>query len=158
MRPSSLTALAGLATAPALSVQPPYAWFLAAGEKRIENRTWRTRYRGWTWIHASSRPAFPWSDVLHLVIRAGREAGPAVDVANAAVKTRGAIIGAAYLVDVLDDDTALAVAPDQDFWISGPECWRFRSAFFLPAPVAVKGRLNLWSPPAETLAACLEQL
>jgi hypothetical protein len=37
---------------PALSVRQPWAWLLASGQKDIENRTWRTRYRGPILIHA----------------------------------------------------------------------------------------------------------
>jgi hypothetical protein len=29
-----------------LSVRQPYAWLIVAGFKPIENRTWRTTYRG----------------------------------------------------------------------------------------------------------------
>lgn len=37
----------------ALSIRQPWAWLIAAGHKDIENRTWRTSYRGPLLIHAS---------------------------------------------------------------------------------------------------------
>ncbi|HDR9153839.1 TPA: ASCH domain-containing protein [Burkholderia vietnamiensis] len=37
----------------ALSIRQPWAWLIAAGHKDIENRTWRTSYRGQLLIHAS---------------------------------------------------------------------------------------------------------
>lgn len=37
----------------ALSVRQPYAWLIVNGIKDIENRTWRTGYRGPVLIHAS---------------------------------------------------------------------------------------------------------
>jgi hypothetical protein len=38
-----------------LSVRQPYAWLIVAGFKTIENRTWRTNYRGPLQIHASQK-------------------------------------------------------------------------------------------------------
>jgi hypothetical protein len=37
-----------------LSSKQPWAWALASGPKRVENRTGTTRYRGAVYIHASS--------------------------------------------------------------------------------------------------------
>jgi hypothetical protein len=37
----------------ALSIRQPWAWLIANGHKHIENRTWRTSYRGPILIHAS---------------------------------------------------------------------------------------------------------
>jgi len=39
----------------ALSIRQPWAWLVANGYKDIENRRWRTHFRGRIWIHASSR-------------------------------------------------------------------------------------------------------
>ena len=39
-----------------LSVRQPYANAIFASGKTIENRAWRTDYRGKLWIHASQRP------------------------------------------------------------------------------------------------------
>lgn len=36
----------------ALSVQQPWAWLIVNGYKPVENRTWRTLFRGPTLIHA----------------------------------------------------------------------------------------------------------
>lgn len=40
-----------------LSVQQPWAWLIVAGHKDIENRGYRTNYRGPILIHASGRYA-----------------------------------------------------------------------------------------------------
>ena len=37
----------------ALSIRQPWAWLIMRGFKDIENRTWRTHYRGRVFIHAS---------------------------------------------------------------------------------------------------------
>jgi hypothetical protein len=43
-----------------LSIRQPYASLICKGIKTIENRTWKTNYRGKLLIHASGKPlAFP---------------------------------------------------------------------------------------------------
>lgn len=39
----------------ALSVKQPWAYLICTGIKDIENRTWRTNYRGRVYIHASAK-------------------------------------------------------------------------------------------------------
>ncbi len=39
----------------ALSIQQPWAWLIVAGFKDIENRSWRTSYRGPVLIHAGKK-------------------------------------------------------------------------------------------------------
>lgn len=41
-----------------LSVRQPWAWLIIQGFKSIENRTWRTNYRGELYIHAGK--SFDW--------------------------------------------------------------------------------------------------
>jgi hypothetical protein len=41
----------------AITVRQPWAWLVVTGKKDIENRTWRTHYRGKLLIHAASRLA-----------------------------------------------------------------------------------------------------
>ena len=40
-----------------LSVRQPWAWLIVSGHKPVENRTWRTDYRGPLLIHAGGRMA-----------------------------------------------------------------------------------------------------
>lgn len=40
----------------ALSIKQPWASLIASGIKDIENRTWKTKYRGRIYIHASQKP------------------------------------------------------------------------------------------------------
>ena len=46
----------------ALSIKQPWASLIANGIKDIENRTWKTNFRGRIYIHASSKPA-SWNDL-----------------------------------------------------------------------------------------------
>lgn len=49
----------------ALSIKQPWASLIAHGIKDIENRTWRTNFRGKIYIHASSKSAGVFIDVLN---------------------------------------------------------------------------------------------
>ncbi|HDU8694716.1 TPA: ASCH domain-containing protein, partial [Morganella morganii subsp. morganii] len=37
----------------AISIRQPWAWLIVNGHKDIENRSWRTKYRGQVLVHAS---------------------------------------------------------------------------------------------------------
>ena len=37
----------------ALAIRQPWAWLVIYGSKTIENRTWRTQYRGRFLVHAA---------------------------------------------------------------------------------------------------------
>lgn len=39
----------------ALSIKQPWAWLICAGYKDIENRTWRTNFRGRIYVHAGKK-------------------------------------------------------------------------------------------------------
>ena len=42
----------------AVSIKQPWAYLIASGIKDIENRTWKTHFRGRVYIHASAKIAF----------------------------------------------------------------------------------------------------
>ena len=42
-----------VSTMKALSIKQPWAWLIVNGYKDIENRTWKTNYRGTFLVHAS---------------------------------------------------------------------------------------------------------
>src|SRR5690606_36026391 len=48
-KPASTAAPSG---SPVLSIRQPWAWLICNGGKDIENRNWRTLYRGHVFIHA----------------------------------------------------------------------------------------------------------
>lgn len=74
----------------ALSVRQPYAWAIIHGGKNVENRQWRTPYRGPLLIHAGSR--------LHA--HATSRPWPA----DAALAPRGGFVGVVDLVDVIPQE------------------------------------------------------
>jgi len=123
-----------LAAMRALSIRQPWAWAIAAGLKRIENRTWRVSYRGPLAIHAArlqETSAYP---------RCERLAGRPVPRHLAL----GAVIAVAQLVDI--------VRRTDDPWAEGPWCWVLDDVQPI-CPIACNGRQQLFSLPDDVDAA-----
>ncbi len=127
----------------ALSIRPAWAHAIAHLGKRVENRTWATRYRGPILIHASSTKCA--ADVRELEEIIGAQIGPDTFVG-------GAIIAVADLVDCVDG----AEAPSR--WTCGPIAWRLDNVRLLAEPVPASGRLGLWTPTPTGLWRVLSQL
>jgi hypothetical protein len=116
-----------------LTVLQPWAWAIVHGTKRVENRSWFTRYRGPLLIHAGK----------------GRQClGDALDLlADAPPPARlafGAAVGVAELIGCIrveDHDPA-------DPWAFGPWCWLLRDPRPLAEPVPMRGSLGLFAPPS----------
>jgi len=115
-----------------LTIRQPWAWAIIHGGKDVENRTWRTSFRGPLLIHAGS--AFEvdgYERVKGLAVQAPPPAGEF---------THGAIIGVVDLVDcVQDSDSAWAA--------DGQWHWCLRNPRPLDQAVACQGKLGLWRPP-----------
>lgn len=143
----------------ALSIRQPWAMSIVTGTKRIENRSWDTRFRGLFLIHAGkgmTRDEFDgWA---HMILAEdirwpglrGRIWRPSDFEGQ-----RGGIIGAARLVDVARSREA--VAPDQRPWFFGPV--GFVLADVVPVPfMPCKGALGFFSVEPEVEAQARLQL
>jgi len=114
--------LFGEAPAPkALTVKQPWASLIMAGLKDVENRTWKTNFRGTLVIHAGSGVA---KDAM-------KEFGHLVSQYPA-----GAIIGTVELVACIADSTSEWAMEGHWHWIlENPRpC----------APVSLNGALSFW--------------
>ena len=112
-----------------LSLKQPWAWAVAAGKKKVENRTWSTPYRGPVFIHASSkldRPAVDW-------LRNRAHVMPPSEFVH------GAVVAVADIVDVVTEADAATLAP----WFFGPYGFVLARIRRLRTPVPEKGRLGL---------------
>lgn len=93
---------------PVLSVKQPWAWLILGGQKDVENRGWRTNYRGRLFIHASAEIDNNYGNGLYYLCgraEAAKRDFPykvAADLPRAFVRDlpRGGIIGAVTLVDI----------------------------------------------------------
>jgi hypothetical protein len=92
----------------AISIQQPWAWAILHAGKRIENRSWSTRWRGPLLIHAGKA----WSssqegDRRYLISCFGLDVPQGLPL--------GGIVGLCDLVDVI------TASPDR--WFEGPFGW-----------------------------------
>jgi len=115
----------------ALSIRQPFAWLIANGHKAVENRTWRTNYRGPIAIHASAKPC---PDLGYVCEEIAREFGitfpPEVEL--------GGIVGVATLADCVTDSRSP--------WFSGPFGFVLTDARPVPF-VEMPGALGIWRIP-----------
>lgn len=128
-----------------LSVRQPWADAIVHGPKRVENRSWRTDYRGPILIHAGvSR------DELGALSRE-----PLATRRLGVIPTAfGAIVGMARLVHIVSFDPWEETWPDEDQedFAEGPECWILGDVRPI-VPVPCRGSLSLFTPPADVLEA-----
>lgn len=111
-----------------LAIRQPWAWAIVAGAKEVENRSWKTDYRGPVLIQASSKTA----DVNRLAKT--HKLRPRDFV-------YGALIGVVDLVDIVPLSEGLEANP----WAWGAHCWIFRNARAFRRSIPFKARLNLYS-------------
>lgn len=141
----------------ALSLLQPWATLVAIGAKKIETRSWKTDYRGPVAIHASTRTSRlqrllalsrPFVDAL-------LDAGVILPDDEPDIPV-GAILCVCDLVDVtpITADNA-PPEPERSFgdYTPGRYAWHLANVRVLPEPIPAKGRLGLWTPPPDVLAA-----
>lgn len=86
----------------ALSIRQPWASLIAMGIKDVENRTWKTNYRGEFLIHASK--TFDRQGMIYLL---NNEEIYGVSTSTFSTMPRGGIIGKAEIVDCVRDSNSL---------------------------------------------------
>jgi hypothetical protein len=89
----------------------PWWWLLFHG-KEIENRTWKTGYRGWVWLHASARRSpSEYADAVLMI----RERGLGIEMPPLDKLPVGVILGRAYISDCVPPET-----PDSEIRLRHP--------------------------------------
>jgi ASCH domain len=117
-------------------VRQPWAWLIVHGFKGIENRSWKTRYRGALLIQASANlPARRrFEEDCMLARRRGAKLPEEFET--------GGIVGMVQLVD--------CVTSSRSKWFEGPVGWVLAKPRRLPF-IPLKGRLGLFDPPQEII-------
>jgi hypothetical protein len=118
----------------ALSIRQPWAWAIVSGLKTVENRSWRTNYRGPVLIHAGRSRA----DLMPIL----PDGTPVPENLRF-----GYLLGVAELVDCVP----LEVVPPDPF-AEGPWCWILRNARPLARPVPYVGRLLFFEVPDQAIS------
>jgi len=132
-----------------LTVHGPWAWAIIFGPKRVENRVWRTNYRGPLYIHAGKSTA--WDSNARAILE-----GIGVEVPPDDALPRGVILGAVDLVDCVEYPETAAGGPvfpamdgdpyrlAEDPLADGPWCWILQNPRPLDRPVPRIGQQGLW--------------
>ncbi len=132
----------------ALSLAQPWASLVARDAKRVETRSWRTRYRGLIAIHASRR--------FRAADRARCSFEPFASSLGGADLPLGAIVAVARIVDVLPVEQ-LVVLDERERafgnYATGRYGWLLADVVPLPVPIPCRGALGLWRLPADVRAA-----
>lgn len=126
----------------ALSIRPPWSEWLVDGIKPIENRSWRTHWRGTLAIHASTT-------IDHQGFACGAARGHQLDVDDVA-RDAGEFIGAVDLVDVHRAGSDHCDQRCADW--GDPDCWHWMCTNARRiTSIEARGQLRLFTPPADVL-------
>lgn len=105
----------------ALSIKQPWAWLIIHGGKDIENRSWRTKFRGRFLVHASSGcTKKEWANAVYFALNAGLIKHPA-EVPPINELEFGGIIGSVELVDCVDTSHSPWYMGQKGFVLSDPK-------------------------------------
>jgi hypothetical protein len=115
-------------------VRQPWAWLIVNGYKGIENRSWKTQYRGRLLIQASAGlpPRRQFEEFRAFAKKRGVELPDEFET--------GGIIGMVRLED--------CVTKSRRKWFEGPVGWVLSGARRLPF-TPLKGRLGRFDPPRQ---------
>lgn len=125
----------------ALSLRQPWAYAVLHLGKDVENRRWRSRYRGRVILHASQ--TFDPVGLEYL-----RHAGFEVPAAL----PRGAYVGEVTVV------SCVGAADCESPWGFGPWCYSLERPAAYRTPVPGKGRLGFYHVPEEVRRSLKEAL
>lgn len=127
-----------------LTIRQPWAQLVVQGDKKIETRGWITKYRGWVLIHAAK--SFHFMD-LHMC---EQDKHFKTCIPDYTKLQTSAIIGQAFLYDVVPQENILATLTEQErkFGIYGPDryAWLLSHAEVFAKPyLNVMGQQGLWN-------------
>lgn len=119
----------------AISIRQPWAWLIVNGHKDIENRSWRTKYRGQVLVHASQ--GVKWSDydaAYALACRFG------IKLPHRSEFETGGIVGVTTIIDCVEQS--------ESPWFFGEKGFVLADSRPLPF-VQMKGRLSFFETGIE---------
>lgn len=139
-----------------LTVKNPWAYLIVHGIKDVENRTWKTNYRGNVFIHVSAQSASP----LEVLTREQFLSIDNTESMNDSYFETSRIIGSVEIVDCVLNTKSVwtsinkfSLDKDEVFGESvelGGYKWILRNPVVFEEPILnVRGKLNLWKPTFE---------
>lgn len=125
-----------------LSVKNPWAFLIASGNKDVENRNWRTHYRGKIFIHVSQKPDLEYVQKVDFNIY--QSVDPVARMHLLSPKPQwGKIIGEVEILDCIRDSTSKWAQEGCWHWILANPVL-YERIKIRESPV-VKGKLGLWN-------------
>lgn len=121
-----------------LSVRQPWSGAFFLHGKDVENRSWKTDYRGPLVIHASGGATC--DDPRGLLAKKP----------DSNAWEYGALIGIVTLVDCVFDQSKSGWA------VAGAWHWMIKKPELFTRPIQMKGKLNLWSVPTSLVLPVLK--
>lgn len=126
---------------PCLSIRQPWAWLIVRGIKPVENRTWRTQFRGRVLIHAGiTYPKREHASDYDLWWEQGYPAERE--------KMVGGIVGEAVIVDCVREHPSEFFHGPYGFVLEQPKAY--------PEIIPYGGRLGFFGVPADVARAHAE--
>ena len=124
-----------------LSIKEPYASLIKEKVKLIETRSWKTKYRGCLYIHASKSK-----------ISKDEKTKQLVNLLKNKNFNYGYIIAKCYLVDciLMDEDFINKIKQNKTEYLCGEHAtnryaWILTNIEVLDKPIPAKGKLNIWN-------------
>lgn len=121
----------------AISIRQPWAWLIVNGYKDIENRSWRTKYRGQVLIHASkglTRKEFDEACMQVVDVIAP------IDIPDFDDLERGGIVGVATITDCVEQSESPWFFGEKGFVLSDARPLKF---------IQMKGKLSFFETGIE---------
>lgn len=139
----------------ALTLWQPWASLIAIREKRVETRSWSTKYRGELAIHAAARIPPDWLEASRQFPEFRRELADVFCLreinlaANIMMLPRGAVLCIVRLVDIQPADMAGGFLCERELifgnYQPGRYAWFFEMVEQFETPIPAKGRQLLWN-------------
>lgn len=134
-----------------LTYKQPWATLIAAGIKDIENRTWKTNFRGRTLIHASATKYDERNNnIIFTEAQKHKLSDPVITINNSSnrlglyyiapldLSITSAIIGEVDIIDCVQNHSSIWALPNHYHWV-------LANAVMYDEPILnVKGKLSFW--------------
>lgn len=121
-----------------ISIKQPWASLIANNIKNIENRTWRTNFRGRILIHATIRPVFNKTPFELLTKKQLKQVHEKYGYFFPWWEPKGAILGEVDIIDCVQNHPSIWA--EKDCWN-----WVLANPVLYHEPILnVKGKLSFW--------------
>lgn len=131
----------------AISLTQPWAVLVAKGEKKIDTRSWRTRYRGQLAIHASKKITDEAKSKFYqnnYFIETLKKYG----ITNHGMLLTGCILAKVKLVDIVRTEDIVSSLSEKEIafgdYSPGRWAWILEDLVEFPSAVEAKGGLSVW--------------